>query len=439
MQVRSGVSLRTKLLTITIIVFLLLAAGTAVSLYQERQVMQFVDKTNTYVTWMMTTFADTDQEAAALYRQYYEDSQRAHRAAWTFAIGMLAVSFVISLLLGVYFVRRVTRPLNRFVDAMTAVSRGDLTVVVAIETKDEIGRAGIALNDLVRSLNNDLSNVMKAAVTVNNGSKDLNGAADLVSDTMQQQASAVEETAAALAEMTGAMKRNAGNAAEASRVAKAFGDAADKGVHIVGEIVQSMQDIRESSTQIATIINVIDGIAFQTNLLALNAAVEAARAGEHGRGFSVVAAEVRTLSQRAAQAAKEIKALVSASGAKVESGNELINRSGRSLEEMAASVKQIADLISAMSVANQEQAEGMDQVSHAIEQIESGTQAGASQAEELTATSESLAQQAAHLKSLVDKFKLNTEARTQLHDRAGATSVKTRAVETSPLVASAAL
>lgn len=413
MRNKPGIKLRTKLLLIATVVFLLLASGTAISLYHEYRVMQFVEKTNTYVTWMMTTLTAEDQSVGEVYRQYYEESQQAHRAAWVYAIGMLSVSLLVTLLLGIYFVRRITTPLNRVVDAMTAVSKGDLTVDVKIETNDEIGRAGAAVNNVVRALNDSLSNVLSAAMAVNDGSMELKETADHFSESVQQQASAVEETAATMEEMTGTVRRNAENAAQADSVATEFGRAADQGVSVIGAIVDSMQGISESSRQIGTIINVIDGIAFQTNLLALNAAVEAARAGDHGRGFSVVAAEVRNLAHRVAAAAKEIKVLVRDSNTKVENGNELIGRSRKTLEEIAGSVKQIGKLTAEINGANREQASGIDQVNQAIAQIESATQASASQSEELTATSESLAAQAAHMRSLVARFKLKTGAAVQ--------------------------
>ena len=401
-----AVRLRTKLLVVTVMVFFLLAAGTGISLYQERQVMAFVEKTNTYVTWMMTTLSSEDQSVNEVYRQYYEESQRAHRAAWYYAIGMLVISLLVSLALGAYFVRRITRPLTRFVNAMTAVANGDLTVHVDVETNDEIGQAGNALNNLVRSLNESMTKVLKTATAVNEGSSELKETAAYFSDIVQQQASAVEETAAAMEEMTGTVKTNAENAVQADNVAATFRNSADESVAVVGSIVDSMEGISESSQKISAIISVIDGIAFQTNLLALNAAVEAARAGEHGRGFSVVAAEVRTLAQRVAGAAKEIKTLITHSKTKIDQGSSLVTRSGKTLKDVAASVKQIAGLITDISAANREQASGIDQVNDAIAQIESSTQTSASQAEELTATSESLAEQAAQLKALVARFKI---------------------------------
>ncbi|MBK8379714.1 MAG: hypothetical protein IPL14_17900 [Nitrospira sp.] len=209
-------------------------------------------------------------------------------------------------------------------------------------------------------------------------------------------------------EMTSTVKQNADNAKQANQLAIAARDIADKGGSVTVRAVEAMGEINKSSKKIADIITVIDEIAFQTNLLALNAAVEAARAGEHGRGFAVVAAEVRNLAQRSATAAKEIKGLINESIQRVNDGSELVNQSGKTLEEIVSSVKRVTDIIAEITAASQEQAQGIDQVNKAIMQMDETTQQNAALVEETTSASQSMKDQAQELMRQVEVFKVDT-------------------------------
>jgi methyl-accepting chemotaxis protein len=222
----------------------------------------------------------------------------------------------------------------------------------------------------------------------------------------QEQASSLEETAASLEEITGTVKQNADNARQVNQLALGSRDVAERGGQVVDTAVAAMGEINKSSKKIADIITTIDEIAFQTNLLALNAAVEAARAGEQGRGFAVVASEVRNLAQRSATAAKEIKALIQDSVSKVESGSELVNKSGQTLGEIVSSVKRVTDIIGEIATASEEQSSGIDQVNRAVTRMDQVVQTNAAQSEEMSSTAQALTAQAGQLQILVAKFKL---------------------------------
>jgi methyl-accepting chemotaxis protein len=231
------------------------------------------------------------------------------------------------------------------------------------------------------------------------------GNLDLSSRT-EQQASALEETASSMEELTGTVKQNADNARQANGLAVLASEVAVKGGTVVSQVVGTMSSINDSAKKIVDIIGVIDGIAFQTNILALNAAVEAARAGEQGRGFAVVASEVRSLAQRSAAAAKEIKTLIDDSVEKVDTGSKLVAQAGATMDEVVASVKRVTDIVGEISAASQEQSTGIEQVNQAITQMDDVTQQNAALVEEAAAASQSLQDQAANLAHVVSVFKL---------------------------------
>jgi methyl-accepting chemotaxis protein len=399
--------LRTKLLIIAGIVYVMLAAGALVSLYSGNEVMEFVDKTNSYVKWLMDTISPDDKSAFTTYQALYESNLAAHKRAQTLTFGSLVFSLVVTLVLGFYFIRNITGPIGRLVKGMQDVSRGDLTVKIMAGSKDEIGEACRALDALVETLNDNMAAVLHAANTVAASSQELTSAVEQLSSSSQEQASSLEETAASMEEMTSTVKQNADNALRADKVAINTRESANEGVVMASSVKRSMEAINTSSTKIADIIGVIDEIAFQTNLLALNAAVEAARAGEQGRGFAVVAAEVRNLAQRSASAAKEIKVLIQDSVNKVQDGTQLVTASSETLEGIVNNVKNTVEIIAEISTSSQEQASGIEQVNRAIMQMDGVTQSNAAQVEELSGTSQSLAVQAEGLKELVSYFKLN--------------------------------
>jgi len=269
------------------------------------------------------------------------------------------------------------------------------------------------LNRALESMCETLGNVQGVSVEVSSAAQQLTAAAEQISGGAQHQASSLEETAASLEEIGSTVKQNADNAQHASQLANGARDTAEKGGKVVSSAVGAMAEITKSSKKIADIITTIDEIAFQTNLLALNAAVEAARAGEQGRGFGVVAAEVRSLSQRTASAAKEIRGLIADALAKVETGTDQVNESGTALQEIMRSVQKMTDVVSEIAAASREQDTGISQVNTAVSAMDQVTQSNASQTEELSATAQSLTGKADHLRELVVAFKLTADTGTR--------------------------
>jgi methyl-accepting chemotaxis protein len=243
---------------------------------------------------------------------------------------------------------------------------------------------------------------MTAAREISTGNTDL-------SQRTEEQAASLEETAASMEELTNTVRQNAENAQQANKLASSASEVAVKGGSVVAEVVQTMDGITQASRKIADIIGVIDEIAFQTNILALNAAVEAARAGDQGRGFAVVAAEVRNLAQRSANAAKEIKGLISDSVSKVESGSKLVDTAGKTMEEIVQSVKRVTDIMAEISAASQEQRGGIEQVNTAVTQMDKVTQQNAALVEEAAAAAKSMEDQTNSMAEMVGQFVLSDE------------------------------
>jgi methyl-accepting chemotaxis protein len=301
--------------------------------------------------------------------------------------------------------RSVVGPLRAAIHAAEEVGRGDLSREIRAEGRDETAQlaqtlAGMqqALRHLVGSVRHNANEVATASSEIALGSNDL-------SSRTEQQASAIQQTAASMEELSATVKLNADNASQADRLAHEATEVARQGGEVVGEAVQRMRGIEESSRRIADIIGTIDAIAFQTNILALNAAVEAARAGEQGRGFAVVAGEVRTLAQRSAEAAKEIKTLIGDSVERVEQGASLVNRAGETMQQVVGSIGRVAQIVREISAASREQSTGVSQVGQAISQMDQATQQNAALVEESAAAAESLKQQADELVKLVATFK----------------------------------
>jgi methyl-accepting chemotaxis protein len=339
-------------------------------------------------------------------KKSYETAQLTYDATRSRMLLIVLVSIALAGLLGFFISRVIALPLAEAVKALERVAEGDMTVSVAIDTKDELGQLGQALNGAVAGMREALSEARGSADTVASAASQLSAASEEISSGVQEQAASLEETAASLEEITASVKQNADNAQQASQLAAGSRDVADKGGKIVGDAVGAMGEINRSSKKIVDIITTIDEIAFQTNLLALNAAVEAARAGEQGRGFAVVAAEVRSLAQRSATQAKEIKALIQESVRSVESGAELVNQSGQALRDIVGSVQRVSDIVAEIAAASKEQASGIDQVNRAVTQMDQVTQSNSSQTEELSGTAEGLAGQAERLQQMLSRFEL---------------------------------
>ncbi|MDY3561429.1 methyl-accepting chemotaxis protein [Gemmata sp. JC673] len=298
------------------------------------------------------------------------------------------------------------RKVGTIVQTVDALAAGDFTVSIPDLGDDNVGRMAASLNQAVESVRTALEGVKGVSEQLADASAQLSAASEEISSGAQEQASSLEETASALEEITATVQRSADSAQQARQLAGGSKEVAEKGGQVVSGAVGAMSEISGSSKKIEEIITTIDEIAFQTNLLALNAAVEAARAGEQGRGFAVVATEVRNLAQRSATAAKEIKGLIQDSVKKVETGTELVNKSGDALAEIVTSVKRVTDIVTEIAAASKEQSIGIDQVNKAVTQMDSATQRNAGQTEEMNATAQALTDQAAQLRDLIARFKL---------------------------------
>jgi len=299
--------------------------------------------------------------------------------------------------------------LNEVVRVLGALSKGDLTEKITSEYHGTFGKLKDDSNTTVEQLTEVISRIKEAADTINTASKEIASGNTDLSQRTEEQASSLEETAASMEQLTATVKQNAENAKQANQLASGASDIAIRGGQVVGQVVDTMSSISDSSKKIVDIISVIDGIAFQTNILALNAAVEAARAGEQGRGFAVVASEVRNLAQRSAAAAKEIKTLIGDSVDKVKVGTELVDKAGKTMDEVVSSVKRVTDIMAEISAASIEQSSGIEQINQAITQMDDVTQQNAALVEEAAAAAESLEEQAQQLSGLISTFRLAGE------------------------------
>ncbi|MBT3197430.1 MAG: hypothetical protein HN344_06875, partial [Gammaproteobacteria bacterium] len=286
------------------------------------------------------------------------------------------------------------------------IGDGDLTQEIESDYHGALGTLKDAINATQNNLARTVSQVRASSHQVKTGSAAISKGSQELSDRTSQQAASLEETAASMEEMSGTVTMNADNAAQASQLAADSLQKAEGGAAIVSKVVESMEGINDSSSKIADIITLIDWIAFQTNLLALNAAVEAARAGEHGRGFAVVATEVRSLAQRSADAAKEIKVLIEDSTSRIEEGSNFAQQSGDALDMIQDSVKKVNDIAGEIAAAAQEQTLGIGQVNNAISQLDGVTQQNSTLVEKTASSSTELSLQADNLAEIAGLFKL---------------------------------
>ncbi|EJN09978.1 methyl-accepting chemotaxis protein [Herbaspirillum sp. YR522] len=322
-------------------------------------------------------------------------------------VAMLAAALLIGMALALYVARIIAAPLSAAVAVAQRVAQGDLTADIKPESSDETGQLMLSLKAMNDSLLGVVGQVRGGTDTIATASTQIaSGNLDLSSRT-EEQASSLEQTASALEELTSTVKQNSDNARQANQLAVNASQVAEEGGKVVGQVVATMSSIKEASTRIVEIISVIDGIAFQTNILALNAAVEAARAGEQGRGFAVVASEVRSLAQRSASAAKEIKVLIDDSVTKVGAGTTLVETAGETMTEVVSSVRRVTDIVAEISAASQEQSVGIDEINRAVAQMDEVTQQNAALVEEAAAAAQSMQEQARNLSEVVSVFKLH--------------------------------
>jgi methyl-accepting chemotaxis protein len=345
------------------------------------------------------------QEARALAEQSAVQFQRSRALLIGLGLATLGLGAVLALLL----TRSIVRPLTQAVALAEQVAAGELHVAIEHGRSDEIGQLFDALSHMTGRLAATVGRVRDGAVAIDSASREIaNGNLDLSRRT-EHQAGALEETATAMVELTSAVRQNSGNARQANQLALSASAVAGKGGKVVSEVVATMSSINDYAHKIVDITSVIDGIAFQTNILALNAAVEAARAGEQGRGFAVVASEVRSLAQRSASAAKEIKKLINDSAERIASGSALAQAAGATMDEIVLSVEKVTTIMSAISTASAEQEHGIELVNAAIGDMDDVTQQNAALVEQAAAAADAMRDQARELAELVGSFKIDAD------------------------------
>ena len=349
-------------------------------------------------------FVQQQQDSAAAQQRALADSRMLTVQIAALAVGLLLLSIIVG---AYYLIGSIQRPLQQANALAACIAKGDLSQHETVTRGDEFGdllrslyAMSHALGRMVHQVRQSTDSIAIASAEIATGNQDLSARTEQTSSNLQ-------ETAAAMEQFTSTLQHSAGSARQASSLALGATGVAQRGGEVVGQVVATMEDINHSSKKIADIIGVIDGIAFQTNILALNAAVEAARAGEQGRGFAVVASEVRSLAQRSAQAAKEIKQLISASVERVETGSRLVSDAGTTMTDIVQSVQRVNDIINEITAASSEQSAGVTQVNQAVGNLDQMTQQNAALVEESAAAAQSLREQADQLAQVVSMFTVN--------------------------------
>ncbi|MFM0375502.1 MULTISPECIES: methyl-accepting chemotaxis protein [Paraburkholderia] len=339
------------------------------------------------------------------------------------------------LVIGLRFALRglIVQPLQDATECFERIAAGDLSEAIEVKSRNEIGRLFAGIKRMQESMASMVTAVRSSTESIDTGAREIAMGNTDLSQRTEQQAASLQETASSMEQLTGTVRQNAENARQASQLAVNASDIATRGGEVVSQVVTTMQDIASSSSKVVDIIGVIEGIAFQTNILALNAAVEAARAGEQGRGFAVVAGEVRSLAQRSASAAKEIKELIGDSTDKVQSGSALVGRAGTTMDEIVQAVRRVTDIMGEISAASEEQSGGIEQVNRAVVQMDEVTQQNAALVEEAAAAAGSLEDQTRQLQAVLSGWKVASsparsfaaQAEPQVKARAAVSKSKT--------------
>ncbi len=369
-------------------------------------------QTDTVLAPIFQNYAGTLQELTRTLDEGVADTLTDTTAKATASIAWIGGSSVAAIFAGLFLAwlttNSITAPVQQAVQATSAIAAGDLATPIPEGAKDEPGQLLTELAHMRSKLADIVANVRQSAESVSTASAEISQGNHDLSARTERQASALQQTAASMEELGSTVKQNSDSAQQANKLARDANDVALQGGNVVTQVVETMKGINDSSKRIADIISVIDGIAFQTNILALNAAVEAARAGEQGRGFAVVASEVRGLASRSAEAAKEIKELISASVSRVEQGTALVDKAGHTMAEVVQSIRRVTEIVSEISAASSEQSEGVGQVGEAVMQMDQTTQQNAALVEEMAAAANSMKTQALDLVQLVSVFQLGS-------------------------------
>jgi methyl-accepting chemotaxis protein len=366
------------------------------------------------VTSALSAYADTLRELAAMQPRAAIDlrhdiaKERSKTVVLAAVMGLVVLS---GMAIGAgRLIKSIRQPLAEAVDAAARMAAGDLTVHIDSRSNDELGQLLDSLRTLTGSLGQLVGSVRASTDSIQTASQEIAMGNQDLSNRTEQTAANLQQTASSMVELTGNVHESANAAQQANALVGQASDTARRGGQVMNQVVTNMEDIAQSSRKIGDIIGVIDGIAFQTNILALNAAVEAARAGEQGRGFAVVAGEVRSLAQRSAEAAREIKTLIGASVDRVESGTRLVQDAGATMEEIVASVMRVTSVISQITAASAEQSSGIGQINQSVNQLDQMTQQNAALVEQSAAAAASLSDQASRLAETIRVFQTRHHA-----------------------------